>query len=61
MTATIFDFHEHPTAHKRWADMERFALLKQLGAVPVFDSPVEMPCDVDPFDVAFFAPVDDPA
>ena len=61
MTAQVIDFHTIPEANKRWADMERFHHLRSLGLMPVLPHQVEMPSDVDPFDLPFYAPPDDPA
>lgn len=71
MTAKIYDFHEIPEAMVRWSDMEKFHHLRELGLAPVLPATAkygidavwtEMPCDVDPFDSAFyFAPDKDPA
>ena len=77
MACIVYDFHTIPEANKRWADMERFQELRRLGLVPSLPASIatrdlhfpissvlaesNMPSDVDPFDVAFFAPLDDPA
>ncbi len=58
MTATVYDFHDNPTARRRWSDMEQFHNLRALGLVPNVP-PAELRADTAPCELsASFIPID---
>ena len=58
----VFPYQLNMIAAKRWSKMDtQEQVVARVNGLPMTSTDLGMPSDVDPFDVAFFAPEQDPA